>query len=230
MKRWIIFLAVLVLVYLYWRFYWFFRDPDRKIPPGKNIVSPADGKVVYVNKIKKGVVPIAIKRDKKIRLDEIAGEHIHKAPGKVLYHVGIFMTPFNVHVNRTPIAGIVQHMVYHRSNRNLPMTKTWIRVALNIKPYIKGSRYVLRNERNTTLFAGDLPVYVVQIADMYVKKIVSFICKHQEVEKGQRMGLIRMGSQVDVIFPEQTRTGGKVKIAVKAGQNIRAGETIIARY
>ncbi len=66
-----IFLFVLIIIYLYWRFLFFYRNPERKIPSGNNIVSPADGTVVYVKKIEGSSVPLSIKNKKVIKLDEI---------------------------------------------------------------------------------------------------------------------------------------------------------------
>ena len=94
--------AVLILgAYLFWRYVWFFRNPDRVAPAGENIVSPADGTVVYV----KGVAPeqdvITIKQGVQARVADIVREDL--ALPKIL--VGIFMSPFSVHYNRVPLAG-----------------------------------------------------------------------------------------------------------------------------
>src|SRR3990167_636846 len=96
----ILFLLLIGLLYTYWRFLFFFRDPERKIPDGDNIVSPADGAVVYIKKINSVNVPISIKNKKEIKLDEIFKGEIISRP---YYLVGIFMHPINVHVNRSPV-------------------------------------------------------------------------------------------------------------------------------
>src|SRR4051812_7252261 len=116
---------ICILMYVYWRFFFFFRDPERNIPPGNNLVSPADGTIVYVKKIEKDVVPISIKNKKEITLNEIFKLDIPKAEPS--YLVGIFMHPTSVHVNRAPISGTVEKIVYNKS-KNLPMTLMWWRV------------------------------------------------------------------------------------------------------
>ena len=94
---------IIVILYVYWRFFFFFRDPDRVTPEGKNIIAPADGTVVYIKKVNKGEIPIAIKKRRSINLEEIF-KYKSKFP-EVAYLVGIFMHPTSVHVNRAPISG-----------------------------------------------------------------------------------------------------------------------------
>ncbi|MBU0701907.1 phosphatidylserine decarboxylase [bacterium] len=78
-------------MYIWWRFYYFFRDPERKIPAGDNIVSPADGTIVYVKEINEGQIPMSVKKGKEIRLEEIANiQHNRFNKG---YIIGIFMSP-----------------------------------------------------------------------------------------------------------------------------------------
>tara|TARA_Y100000310_G_scaffold139131_1_gene138357 strand:+ start:10047 stop:10715 length:669 start_codon:yes stop_codon:yes gene_type:complete len=222
MNIFIIIPLVFIFIWIYWRYYYFFRDPERKIPKGNNIVSPADGRIEYVKKIKKNIVPISVKKKKSIKLTDICKTRFHKQDK---YLIGVFMTPFDVHVNRSPIKGKVE-WTKHYKHKLLPMTKTWIDVMFNIRPYYKGSAYLTENERKITLVKGKFPIFIIQIADTYVKKIVGFVKKNDSVEKGQRIGLIRMGSQVDIIFPYNKN----FKIKVKEGDKVKAGESIIATY
>ncbi len=216
----IIFL-ILFSIFLYWKFYFFFRNPKRIIPDGNNIVSPADGTVVYIRKVDSSSVPISIKGKKEIKLDEIA--KIGSLKEFPYYIIGIFMHPTSVHINRAPIAGVIKKITYTRGN-NLPMTLMWWRVLFRKTPYELYSNHIIKNERNTLLIEGEIPLYVVQIADIYVKKIECWVRENEGVEKGQRIGIIKMGSQVDIIFPALPN----IKIIVNEGQKIKAGESIIA--
>jgi phosphatidylserine decarboxylase len=214
-------LILFLLVYLYWRFFFFFRDPERNIPIGNNIVSPADGTVVYIKELKNDIVPISVKNKKEILLNEIL-----KYPDSVKhpsYLVGIFMHPTSVHVNRAPLDGQIEKVIYTK-NKNLPMTLMWWRVLLRLKPYESYSKHIYQNERNTFLIRGIIPVFVVQIADIYVNKIECWVKERQLVRKGERLGMIKMGSQVDMLFPVL----GVDKILVVVGQKVRAGESVIA--
>lgn len=216
----IIFL-ILFFLFLYWKFYFFFRNPERIIPDGDNIVSSADGTVVYIRKIDKSLVPISIKGKKEIKLDEIM--KVGSLKEFPYYIIGVFMHPTSVHINRAPIKGVVRKIVYTKS-KNLPMTLMWWRVLLGKRPYELYSRHIIENERNTTLIEGEIPLYVVQIGDIYVNKIESWIKKDESVEKGQRIGIIKMGSQVDIIFPALPY----IKIIANEGQKVKAGESILA--
>jgi len=219
----IIIVVVLVILWIFWRYYYFFFDPKRIVPEGKNIVSPADGKVVYVKKISKNIIPISIKKKRSIRLSDITKTKLNKQDK---YLIGVLMTPFSItHINRAPIKGKIEYMK-HYYNKHLPMTKTWVNSILKRKPYYRGSPYLVENERQITLINGDFPLLLVQIADLYIKKIVSFVKEKDFLEKGQKIGLIRMSSQVDMIIPYKK----SIKIKVKEGDKVRGGESIIAEY
>ena len=215
-------LFVIILIYLYWRFYFFFRDPGRNIPEGDNIVSPADGTIVYIRKVENNIVPISIKNKKEIKLDEIL--RFRNIDLKFPYWIiGIFMHPTDVHVNRAPISGIVEKIIYTKGS-NLPMTMMWLRVLLKRKPYEFYSPHVFINERNTICIKGDFPLCITQIADIYVNRIESWVNEGDEIRKGQKIGIIKMGSQVDFIFPCKPN----IEIIGKEGQRVKAGESIIA--
>ena len=218
----LVILAVLIIcVFIYWKLFFFYRDPERTIPKGNNIVSAADGTVVYVRQVDDLSVPISIKGKKEIKLEEIVKfGSLDKSP---YYIVGVFMHPTDVHVNRSPISGTVKKIIYTRG-KNLPMTLMWWRVLLGIKPYEFYSRHIIQNERNTIMIEGQLPVYVTQIADIYVSKIECRVKEGENLEKGQRIGMIKMGSQVDIIFPALPN----IQVVAKEGQKIKAGEGIIA--
>jgi phosphatidylserine decarboxylase len=220
-----IFLIIAVGLYLVWRFHYFFRDPEREVPKGKNIVSAADGTVVYVRKVSHGEIPISIKKRNPIKLTEVTLLGDENFPKEEKYIVGIFMHPTSVHVNRSPISGKVVFQKYIKAKKNLPMTAMWFRTLLHLKPYEALSTHILENERNIIQIVGDIFVTVVQIADIYVNKIDSYIQVGDVINKGQRVGMIKIGSQVDMIFPVSN-----IKIVVKEGQKVLAGESIIATY
>ncbi len=214
--------AGMFICWLYWRLFYFFRDPERKVPTGDNIVAPADGTVVYANICEDGYAPVTIKKGKKIRLDEIAKTDL--PPGR-LCHVGIFMSFFDVHVNRVPINGQLEFIKHHKA-KNFSMNLMGLRKYGGLKPLYKDSVHIYENERKTTRIRGEFPVYVVQIADAYVSKIVCFAEEGDMKKKGDRFGKIMMGSQVDLIFPYTDN----MKIQVNEWDHVKAGESIIATY
>lgn len=212
-----------ISLYFFWRHLYFFRNPERKIPAGNNIVSPADGIIVYVERIKAGIIPVSRKGRDKIELNELT-----KVSDSIIrdgYLIGVFMSPFDVHVNRAPIAGIVKE-IHHFKNNNVLLLKMWMRILLGKKDHFSRYPHILQNERNTVLLMGRFPVYVVQIADKTVNKVECWVREGEELEKGQRLGMIKMGSQVDVIFP----IIDNLRLCVKTGEKVKAGETILAVY
>jgi phosphatidylserine decarboxylase len=220
----LIILILFTALYLWWRFFFFFRDPERTPPEGNNILSPADGTIVYIKKIKKNIIPISIKNKKEIKLEELT--HQKNFLNKNYFLIGIFMHPTSVHVNRAPIKGKITFQKYISNKKNLPMTLMWMRTLFNFKPYEKYSKHILENERNITTITGPFPVTIIQIADIYVNKIVSFVKKENNVKKGQRIGIIKMGSQVDLLLPYDKN----LNIKIKKGQKVKAGESILAEY
>jgi phosphatidylserine decarboxylase len=210
------------LTWLYWRRFYFFRDPAREIPAGRNIVAPADGTIVYANICPDGYAPMVIKKGTRIRLEEIAKTDL---PQGKLCHVGIFMSFFDVHVNRIPIDGQLEFIKHHHA-KNYSMNRMGLRKYLRLRPLSKNAVHIFENERKTMRINGEFPVYVVQIADAYVSKIQCFAKEGEMMKKGERFGRIMMGSQVDLIFPY--RDG--MKILVKEWGHVKAGESIIATY
>lgn len=168
----------------------FFRDPQRVTPVREGlVVSPADGRVSMVVQ----VVPPA-----ELGLGD-----------KPLPRVSIFMSVFNCHVNRAPVAGRIERIVYKAGK--------FINAELD-----KASE---DNERNSLVIATDSgKIGVVQIAGLVARRIVSFVREGQSLAQGERFGLIRFGSRLDVYLPE----GAKALVAV--GQTAIAGETVLADF
>ena len=211
--------------YLYWRYFWFFRNPSRVPPPGENIVSPADGTVVYTRLIMGNQEVVTVKQGVAVQLADIVREDLDYPK----LCIGIFMSPFNVHYNRIPLAGRVASVKHHPPKpANLPMTAMHWRTMLDWPPFHRHSRHIIQNERNVTRIEStykgcQFPYYVVQIAGWSVNGIDSYVELGEEVSKGKIFGIIRIGSQVDLVLPYLS----DMKIMVWPGDRVRAGETIL---
>lgn len=214
-----------VLTFVFWRYVWFFRNPPRIIPQGENIVSPADGTVVYIKAIDQNEDVIVIKQGVSAHLKDIVREDMEAR--KIL--IGIFMSPFNVHYNRAPIAGRIEKITHYPAREaNVDMGPMYWRTLLNRLPFYENSFHILENERKVTLIKGKfkgtaLSCYVVQIAGKSVCGIDSYISEGSPVDKGEIFGMIRIGSQVDLVVPRLA----DLKIKVNPGDKVRAGETIL---
>lgn len=157
---------------------YFFRDPERVAPLGDLIVSPADGKIVSIR------------------------------PGPQDTRVSIFLNIFNVHVNRTPIPGVVREVVYQRGK------------------FLVASHEAAssENEQNTLLLEGlGSRVVCRQIAGLIARRIVCYKHPGDTLAAGERIGYIKFGSRVDVIF------GPDWKLEAKMGDKVLGGSTILAR-
>jgi phosphatidylserine decarboxylase len=185
----------------------FYRDPERRAPAAGDdvVISPADGEVIYVRRAARGVLPTATKHGRDYELVELTRTPLRDQDAVV---IGIAMSFLDVHVNRAPIAGRV------RVRRHFPG-----RFGSLGRP---GTVY--ENERATTVIERDgLEVAVVQIASRLVRQIAAYVDVGDAVARGQRIGVIRLGSQVDVVLPSHVRVG------VREGERVRAGESVLAR-
>jgi phosphatidylserine decarboxylase len=203
--------------YAYWRFVWFWRNPVRRAPAGQGILSAADGTVVYVKTVAPGEDVVSIKQGLAAKLIDLLKEDA--AQPKLV--IGVFMSPFDVHYNRAPVSGKVE-FVRHYPGRgaNLHMGPMHWRILLRRPPYYRDGAHIVQNERTVTKIAG---CYIVQIAAKTVAGIDSYLKLGDCVERGAIFGMIRIGSQVDVVLP--WRDGMKVR--VKPGDRVRAGETVL---
>lgn len=187
-------------------FYIFFnRNPERNIPKGKNVVSPADGKIIEIvdlKKIKKNTIKI-----KKGKLGKIftTAQDITKEG----YLISIFMTPFDVHVQRAPLAGKIIS-ANHKKGKFLP---------------VNSLEAGMQNEKNEMVIENkDIgKIKVIQIAGFIARRIQFFAEERQRLIKGQVFGKINLGSQVVLIIP-------RINLKVKNGDKVAAGETVIAEY
>ncbi len=165
-------------------FLWFFRDPERAIPQDAGaVVSPGDGKVTDVS-------PITVGNEKLTRLS-------------------IFLSVFNVHVNRSPIAGVIRDVRYQRGQYLNAMNKTSAEL----------------NEQNiVTVESGSDGQKVVfkQIAGLLARRIVFYPKVGDRLERGQRVGLIKFGSRVDVLLDASAH------VNVKVGDHVKGGSSVLA--
>jgi len=170
---------------------YFFRDPQRTTPVREGIVvAPADGRV---SSLANAVPP------KELDLGE-----------RALPRISIFMSVFDCHVNRSPVAGRIERVVYRAGK--------FLSADLD-----KASE---DNERNALVIAtaGGARIAVIQIAGLVARRIVPFVREGEAIGAGQRIGMIRFGSRVDVYLPEGVRP------LVAEGQTAIAGETVLADF
>jgi phosphatidylserine decarboxylase len=164
-------------------FLWFFRDPQRAIPTGAGlIVSPADGKVTET-------VTIA-------------------TPEGPRQRISIFLNVFDVHVNRSPISGVLTSVRYKKG------------LYLNAM----NPESAERNEQNSVTVRGEgIEIVFKQIAGLIARRIVFNFREGDKVERGQRVGLIKFGSRTDIILPSEA------EIRVKPGDRVKGGASILAK-
>ncbi len=163
-------------------FLWFFRDPERAIPQEAGaVVSPGDGKVTDVSTV------------------TVAGQQ--------LMRLSIFLSVFNVHVNRSPIAGVVREVRYQHGQYLNAMNKASAEL----------------NEQNIVTVEGDgQKVVFKQIAGLLARRIVFHPKVGDRLDRGQRVGLIKFGSRVDVVLDASARVNVKVGDRVKGGVSVLA--------
>ncbi len=162
----------------------FFRNPRRSIPLGENnIIAPADGKVVVIEEVM---------------------EHEYYKERRL--QVSVFMSPANVHVNRSPIDGEVKYFKYH-PGRYL--------VAWHPKSSTDNERTSLVVENES------FSVLIRQIAGKLARRIVYYVEEGDEIERGEEFGFIKFGSRVDLFLPLST------KLNIEIGQKVRGGETVL---
>ncbi len=167
-------------------FLWFFRDPQRTVPAGDGlIVSPGDGLVTETTSI--------------------------STPEGSRQRISIFLSVFDVHVNRAPIGGVLSRVRYQKGR------------FLNAMNPASAER----NEQNTVTVRGQGPdggyeVTFKQIAGLLARRIVFRCNEGQSVERGQRVGLIKFGSRVDVVIPSSA------VLKVKVGERVKGGASVLA--
>lgn len=174
-----IWLIVIGFVLLSLFMIFFFRDPERTVPEEEGIVvSAADGRVTKIEEVDDGNL------------------------------VSVFLSPFDVHINRAPIGGKITKINYQKGKK-MPATSN-------------ESSYV--NERNSITFeSGGVRVVCTQIAGILARRIVCWKKEGDRVKIGERFGLIKFGSRTDLLIPS------RFEILVRVGDKVKGGETIVAR-
>lgn len=219
--------ALVAAGYLYWRYVWFFRNPPRTPPVAHGLLSPADGTVVYVRRVEPGEDVVVIKQGVHATVNDIVRED----DGDTKLVIGIFMSPLDVHYNRAPLSARIDFIRRHPTlHGNAHMGTMHWRTIFNLAPHYAGSVHIVQNERVVTRFIGNyqgeaFAFYVVQIGARTVNGIDSYYRPGEQVERGLTFGMIRIGSQVDLVVP--WRTG--LDVRVQPGDRVRAGETILIR-
>ncbi|MGA3107222.1 MAG: phosphatidylserine decarboxylase [Terriglobales bacterium] len=163
-------------------FLWFFRDPERQIPAQAGaVVSPGDGKVTDVSPVTVG--------------------------GTSQTRISIFLNVFDVHVNRSPIAGVIRDVRYQRGKFVNAMS----------------AHSAEENEQNIVTVEGDGRIVIFkQIAGLIARRIVFNFKVGDSIARGQRVGLIKFGSRVDVLFDRDAA------VQVKIGDRVRGGASVLA--
>ncbi|MEI6821271.1 MAG: phosphatidylserine decarboxylase [Bacteroidota bacterium] len=198
---------IVLILFLLLFFYRFFRNPDRIITGNKNdIVSSADGRIIYIKELEINQIPVTIKKLRIANINEITKTDILTQP---CYLIGIAMTLFDVHINRSPIDGqiiLIKHTEGTSIGLNTPIS-------------------TLQNERNTVVIKRDDEVMagIVQIAARGVNRCIVLENEGTKVKRGQIIGKIRWGSQLDMIIPRNCH------IYIREGEQVYAGSTIIAK-
>ena len=180
-------IIVVVTFILFLLTIYFFRDPERKPPKIDNaIISPADGTVVGI--------------------DEVYEKEYLKEKGRM---VSIYLSIFDVHVNRVPISGIVEYLKYQKGD---------FYPAFSNKSFLKNENCAVG------ITNGKQKIFFRQIAGILARRIINNLKIDEKVKGGERFGIIKFGSRVDIIVPEYT------EINVKLKQRVIGGETIIGIF
>lgn len=204
----IIFIFSQLIFYVGIILFLFFRDPERTSPTEPDvIVSPADGTVIYIKKLPVNSILSSQKKGRMLVFDDLNSSSL--ANSEIL-QIGISLLFTDVHINRSPISGKVSLLV-HKPGKFLSLRDE---NAINV------------NERQTIVIENDkITIGLVQIASRLVRRIESYVKQNDIIHIGQRIGMIKFGSQVDLFIPSEKLED----INVKVGQYLYAGETIIGK-
>jgi phosphatidylserine decarboxylase len=185
----------------------FYRDPERVPPEGKNVIlSPADGIIKYIKHIEKGKIPFSSKGKESVKLSTPLTDILRNGQG---YLIGIGMSFLDVHITRAAISGRL----------------TYVRHIDGCFSSLKQEDAPYRNERLIEIIENDkYKIGLIQIASRLVRRIVTYVREGDELDLGQKIGMIKFGSQVDVVLPKSE----DLKIKVKVGEQVHGGISIIA--
>jgi phosphatidylserine decarboxylase len=205
--------SALIVGFAWWRFHYFHRNPSRVVPAGFDPVSPADGRIVYVEPV---VFP---DRSNEYHRRIASAFGVDGRWSVIATYLGIF----DVHFVRAPVAGTVRLRRIDPIGGNASMGRSFFYSALR-RPLPVGERgYLDKNEFVGVDISGDERILVVLMADWWIDQITTFVTDGARVERGQVIGRILMGSQVDLWVRE-----GRIVPRLAAGHRVYAGETVIA--
>lgn len=196
--------VILVICFIiFWKFY-FLRNPDRVTPDEDDIViSPADGKVIEILQYNQDKIELFKGNNRLKGIIRTLTSDISDSG----YIISIFMSPLDVHYNRSPIRGVIKN-IKHSNGK-----------FLAVNTFEAG----LVNEKTETIIEGDIKVKMIQIAGFLARRIKTNVDKNENVKAGQIIGLINLGSQVTLILPKS------VMLKVNKGDRVVAGETVLAK-
>ena len=176
-----IILGILTLFTIY-----FFRDPDRGVTVPENaVLTPADGKIIGIKRLSDNTNPL----------------------GEPAFKMSIFMSVFNVHVNRIPASGRIENIRYYPGKF--------------FSAHLDKASHQNEHNKITLQTANGHKIVFVQIAGLIARRIACWLKEEDEVKAGQRFGLIRFGSRLDVYLPINTR------IIAQTSHRVKAGETVL---
>jgi phosphatidylserine decarboxylase len=184
-----LFLQIIILLTAFLFFFnlFFFRDPERNVSAGNDvIISPADGKIIDIR---------VIDEDK----------YLHERANMI----SIFMSIFNVHVNRIPVNGSIEYLE-HRDGI--------------YKAAFRDKSSELNEQSLTGIRTAQTKILVKQIAGFIARRIVNNLKAGDKVKAGERFGMVKYGSRLDVIIPLST------EISIQLHEKVKAGETILAKF
>jgi phosphatidylserine decarboxylase len=171
---------------------WFFRNPQRRIPEGDHlVVSPADGKLVAIDRVEHD--------------DYIGGPAVK---------IGIFLSIFNVHTNRTPIASRIVKIAYYKGQYLNALKPESAKVNEKLEVSIQGTQAPYR------------PMVVRQIAGAIARRIVCWVRPDEELLSGALFGMIKFGSRTELVIPDEPG----LEIVAQIGDAVKGGSTIMAKY
>ncbi|MSR58029.1 MAG: phosphatidylserine decarboxylase family protein [Planctomycetaceae bacterium] len=171
---------------------WFFRNPRRPIPQEAGVVvSPADGKIVHI--------------------EELAHDEFVGGPAVL---IGIFLSVFNVHINRTPVAARVIGLRYRKGK---------FLNALRPESARENEQLAVRMEENAPPYRR---MIVRQITGAIARRIVCWVKPGDELAAGEQFGMIKLGSRTELVFPREPG----LTIAVRMGEHVKAGSSVLAKY
>jgi phosphatidylserine decarboxylase len=196
--------GLIIIILIFWKFI-FLRNPNRLIPKDKDIiVSPADGKIIDILEFHNNNVRLYKGNKRFLGLINTITSDVSKSG----YIISIFMSPLDVHYNRAPVSGEIIN-VQHTNGKFLPVNT------------IEAG---LENEKSEITIKGDkITLKMIQIAGFLARRIVTYSKTGSQIDRGQVIGLINLGSQVTLVVPDS------IQIKIKKGDRVVAGETIIAK-